>query len=46
MTNPLSVHELAENVRLVCLRDIGHFPELEAPDPFAAALFDFLGLTR
>ncbi len=41
----IRAHEAIENSRLEILEGVGHFPHVEAPDQFSAALLDFMATT-
>lgn len=41
-----AAHEMIESSRLEILHDVGHFPHVEAPDAFVAALLDFMATTE
>ncbi len=41
----IRAHEAIENSRLELLEGVGHFPHVEAPDVFVAALLDFMAST-
>jgi pimeloyl-ACP methyl ester carboxylesterase len=40
-----TAHELMPGSRLEIYEGVGHFPQVEAPEQFVDALFDFLGST-
>ncbi|MGB3733448.1 MAG: alpha/beta hydrolase, partial [Ilumatobacter sp.] len=41
----IRAHEAIENSRLEILEGVGHFPHVEAPEVFTAALLDFMSTT-
>ena len=41
-----TAHEAIPGSRLVIIEGVGHFPQIEAPDQFVAALVDFVDATR
>jgi hypothetical protein len=41
-----AAHEAIPGSRLVIIEGVGHFPQIEAPEQFVAALVDFVDTTK